>query len=182
MKATHLLDLEVSLSVLPPPHLARSLSSIQMADGRAVSMTTGRATTGWATSRPPWERPLSSEQASPIQAWAHRPEGSECTYVGWQGKDQTLAIARSGVQSGIQPCVLPVVSSSVSLCHSFIYSTDIGYWALGTDDDPDGHHFCSQGACPLGGRGARDSDVNMEGNVPTNDTDDMLTQCGQRRP
>lgn len=57
-QATHPLDPEVSLSVLSPPHLARSLSSIQMAGGRAVSMTTGQAMTGWATSHPPWARPL----------------------------------------------------------------------------------------------------------------------------
>lgn len=74
-------DPEVSLRVLSPPHLARSLSSIQMADGRAVSMTTGQAMTGWATSHPPWARPLSSEQASPTQVWAWGPEGRKCTCV-----------------------------------------------------------------------------------------------------
>lgn len=79
-QVTHQLDLEVSLSV-PPLHLARSLSSIQTAGGRAVSTTTGQAMTGWATSHPPWARPLSSEQVSPTQAWAQGPEGSKCICV-----------------------------------------------------------------------------------------------------
>lgn len=37
-----------------------------MAGGKAVSMTTGQGTTGWATSHPPWGRLLSNEQVSSL--------------------------------------------------------------------------------------------------------------------
>lgn len=48
-----------------PVCLVRYLNSIQTAGGKAVSMTTGQAMTGWATSHPRWGRLLSSEPVSP---------------------------------------------------------------------------------------------------------------------
>lgn len=60
-QVSHPLDLDLEGCLpehAPPSHLARSSSSIRMAGGRAVSMTTGQATTGWATFHPPWARPL----------------------------------------------------------------------------------------------------------------------------
>ena len=87
-------------------------------------------------------------------------------WVAEQGSS-ALAIARCGVQS---------VSCQLSphqrpLTHSFMYSTDIACQALGIDSIPDGRHSCSQGACPRGGRGEGNSEINVEGNVPTGNTE-----------
>lgn len=165
----------VPLRVLPLPHLARSLSSIQMAGGRAVSMTTGQATTEWAISRLPWARPLSNEQASLTWARAQGQKEAVCVCVGQQGKNQALAIARCGVQSGYSSVSCRLSPHQCPHAHSFIYSIDIACQPLGIDGDTDGHYSCSRGACPPGRKGAGDREVNMEGNVPTNDTENV---CG----
>lgn len=114
-QATHPFDPEVGIppsvpspypldSERSPPQFypARSLSSTQMAAGRAVSMTTGQAMTVWATSHLPWARPSSSvsRQVQP-RPGARGQTGAcaRCCRVGW-GRELPPSL---GVRSGVCP-------------------------------------------------------------------------------
>ena len=132
--------------MLPSPYLARSLSSTQMAAGRAVSMTTGQAMTVWATSPLPWVKPSSSEQASPAQARGSWPDGSMRMACFGVGQDCELPPSL-----GVRSRVCPASSYPCPRTRSSIDSADTARQARGIDGYPNGCHSCSQRACPGAG-------------------------------
>lgn len=77
---------EVSLNT--PICLVRYLNSIQTAGGKAASMTTGQATTGWATSHPRWARLSSNEQVSPPPSGGKKSRSTQSETGDWKERKE----------------------------------------------------------------------------------------------
>lgn len=67
-----------------------------MVGGKAVSMTTGQAMTGWDTSHPPWGRLSSSEQVSLLYFGEKQAVATQLETGDWKEVDFRMLEAEPG--------------------------------------------------------------------------------------